>query len=484
MEEDQAKIEEEKTIEVFETMSVPKAVFRNAIPAMVAVLFTIVYNLADTYFIGLTHDDLQVAAVSLCGPLFTIFTAIGTIFGMGGTSVISRAMGEGRRDYCRKVCSFCMWTGLACGVVLLVAYFIFMKPLLSVLGASTETWDYAKNYLQMIALAGPFAIIPSTFSNIIRCEGRSTAATIGMIGGNILNIILDPVLILACNMGTRGAGLATLISMIVATAYYVGYFLKGKSILSIKLKDYSAKEHIVPNVLAIGIPACLASLMISFSTMIVHAQMAKYSDMALAAIGIALKVLMVATMLAGGIGQGIQAILGYCVGARKWKRFKSCLNFSMWFAFIFCAVIAIVCFIFAKPIVGLFLTETESITYATSFTRIVLWTSPIVGMFYVLANTLQAMGAAIPALVLNLSRQGYIFIPVLFIMKAIMGMNGLVWAQPISDIISFIISIVLLVYTFRSLQKKSEKKAIEQSEDKKKDETLPENSDEKIAKNS
>ncbi len=455
MKQDQTKTTD-NTMEIFETMSVPQAVFRNAIPAMIAVLFTIVYNLADTYFIGLTHDDLQVAAVSLCGPLFTIFTAIGTIFGMGGTSVISRAMGEGKRDYCKKVCSFCMWTGLGCGILLLIIYFVFMHPLLSVLGASADTWDYAKNYLQMIALAGPFAIIPSAYSNIIRCEGKSTVATLGMIGGNILNIILDPILILVFNMGTRGAGLATLISMIAATAYYVIYFMRGTSILSIKLKDYSAKEHIVPNVLAIGIPACLGSLMISFSTMIVHAQMASYSDMALAAIGIALKVLMVATMLAGGIGQGVQAILGYCVGAHKWDRFKSCLNFSMWFAFIFCAVIAIVCYIFAKPIVGLFLTEVESINYATQFTRIVLWTSPIVGMFYVMANTIQAMGAAVQALVLNLSRQGFVFIPVLFIMKAIMGMNGLVWAQPVSDIISFAIAIWLLVYTFKSLRKKAE----------------------------
>ncbi len=443
-------------MEVFETMPVPRAVFRNAIPAMIAVAFTIVYNLADTFFIGMTHNDMMVAAVSLCGPLFTIFTAIGTVFGVGGTSVISRAMGEGNREYTKKVSSFCMWTGVGCGVFLLIVYFIFMHPLLNMLGASENTMEYAVQYLQMIAIAGPFAIVPSAFASIIRCEGKSMAATIGMIGGNIINIILDPILIIGLGMGTRGAGLATMLSMVCATAYYVWYFVKGGSKLSINPKDYSVKEKIVPNVISIGIPACLGSLMISFSTMIVHALMASYSDYALAGIGIALKVLMLATMLAGGIGQGIESILGYCVGAHNWDRFKHTLTFSMGFAFIFCAIMAILCYIFVTPIVKLFLTDASSIQYGVEFARIVLWTSPLVGMFYVLTNTMQAMGAAVEALVINLSRQGYVFVPFVFILRAIIGMNGLVWAQPVADVISFVIALLLLIMTFNRMKAKAE----------------------------
>ncbi len=444
------------SMEVFESMPVSKAVFRNAIPAMIAILFTIVYNLADTLFIAMTHDDLQVAAVSLCGPLFTIFTAMGTIFGMGGTSVISRALGQGRKDYARKVCSFCMWAGVCIGIVLLVVYYIFMHPILNMLGASVDTFDFAKQYLQMIALAGPFAIIPSTFSNIIRCEGKSMSATIGMIGGNIINIILDPILILGCNMGTRGAGLATLISMICATAYYIFYFAKKSNILTINPKEFSMKDRIVPNVLSIGIPACLGSLMISVSTMIVHAFMANYNDYALAAVGIALKILMIATMLAGGIGQGVQAILGYCVGSKNWKRFKDTLFFSMGFAFVFCLILTIICYVFTRQLSGLFLTDPQSIAYCVTFSRIMLWTSPIVGVFYVTQNTIQAMGAAVPALILNLSRQGIIFLPIMFILWAIIGMNGLVAAQPVADILSIILAFILLTTTSNKLKKVEE----------------------------
>ncbi len=450
------------SLEIFETMAIPRAVMKLAIPAIVAVLFTMIYNLADTFFIGMTNSDLQVAAVSLCTPLFMVFTAIGTVFGMGGSSVISRSMGAGRMEYAKKVCSFCMWAGLVVGVVVLIIYYLFMNPILTMLGTSEGTREFARNYLQMIAIAGPFAIIPSAFANIIRCEGKSMLAAIGMIGGNILNIILDPIFILACGMGTRGAGLATLISMIVATIYYVLYFVLSKTtILSIKIKDYSMRDQIVRNVLVIGIPACLGSVMITVSTIIEQRLMAQYGDLPLAAIGIALKVLMIATMLAGGIGQGVQSMLGYCVGARMWERFNKTLRFSLLFAFFFCLILGVACMIWTTPLVKLFLTEMDSIGYAVQFSRILLWTSPIAGMFYVCQNTMLAMGIPMQSLILNISRQGFVLIPLLYIMRAFIGMRGIVWAQPIADIISFILAIVLLLTAFRKLKQKAEASAAE-----------------------
>ncbi len=450
----------ESSLEIFETMAIPRAVMKLAIPAIVAVLFTMIYNLADTFFIGMTNDDLQVAAVSLCTPMFMVFTSIGTVFGMGGSSVISRAMGAGRMEYVKKVCSFCMWAGLVVGVLVLIVYFVFMNPLLTMLGTSEGTREFARNYLQMISIAGPFAIIPSAFANIIRCEGKSMIAAAGMIGGNILNIILDPVFILACGMGTRGAGIATMISMMVATLYYVLYFVICKgSLLSIKLKDFSVREKIVQNTLAIGIPACLGTVMITVSTIIEQRLMAQYGDLPLAAIGIALKVLMIANMLAGGIGQGVQSMLGYCVGARMWERFNKTLRFSLLFAFFFCLILGVACMIWTTPLVRLFLTEVDSIGYAVQFSRILLWTSPIAGMFYVCQNTMLAMGIPMQSLILNISRQGFVLIPLLYIMRAFMGMRGIVWAQPIADIISFILAIVLLLTAFRKLRRKAEEAA-------------------------
>ena len=164
------------TLNVFEKTPVSGAVLKNAIPAMAAMLMVLIYNLADTFFIGQTHDDLQVAAVSLATPVFLIFMAVGTIFGIGGTSVISRALGEGRKDYAKKVCAFCMWSCVAVGIVMSLLFLLFMDRLLALVGASADTWDYARTYLTIVSLSGPFVLIANCYSNVIRAEGQSGRA--------------------------------------------------------------------------------------------------------------------------------------------------------------------------------------------------------------------------------------------------------------------------------------------------------------------
>ena len=164
-------MEENKAMESFRTMSVHRAVFRNALPAMAAMLMVLIYNLADTFFIGQTHDPLLVAAVSLATPVFLIFMSVGTIFGIGGTSVISRAMGEGRPEYARKVCAFCMWSCVAVGLVMTALFLLFMDQILVLAGASGDTWEAAKTYLTIVSLCGPFVLISNCYSNVIRAEG-------------------------------------------------------------------------------------------------------------------------------------------------------------------------------------------------------------------------------------------------------------------------------------------------------------------------
>ena len=195
--------------EIFHSAPVPEAVLKNAIPAMVAMLMVLVYNLADTFFIGQTHDALQVSAVSLATPIFLIFMSIGTIFGIGGTSVISRALGEGRKDYANRVCAFCMWSCVGIGVLLAAAFLIFMDPMLKLIGASEDTWAMTKNYLTIVSFCGPFVLISHCFSNVIRAEGEANKAMIGQLLGNALNVVLDPIFILALDMNVTGAAIAT-----------------------------------------------------------------------------------------------------------------------------------------------------------------------------------------------------------------------------------------------------------------------------------
>lgn len=450
-----------ESFDIFESGSISSAVFKNAIPAMLAMLMVLIYNLADTFFIGQTHDAIQVAAVSLATPVFLIFMAIGTVFGIGGTSVISRAMGEGRKDYAKKVSAFCMWGCVIVGVLMSVLFLAFMDQILGLINATADTWEPAKQYLTIVCLCGPFVLIANCFSNVLRAEGQSGKAMMGQLLGNLFNVILDPIMILGFGWNIAGAAIATVIGNIIGAGYYILYFFRGKSMLSIRIKDATLKDGVCRGVLAIGIPASLGSLLMSISQIIVNSQMATYGDMALAGIGVAMKVTMITGMICIGLGQGVQPLLGYCVGAKLWERYKKVLNFSMIFALILSTVLTLFCYGFIEQIVSAFLTEESAFDYAVQFSCILLSTSFLFGVFYVLSNALQAMGAATASLIINLSRQGLIYIPALFILQAVIGINGLVWAQPVADVLSVGLAVVLYGITIRKMswQKADHQKA-------------------------
>ena len=445
-------MENNKNLEVFSSMPVPKAVMKNALPAMVAMLMVLVYNLADTFFIGQTHNALLVAAVSLATPVYLIFMSLGTLFGIGGTSVISRTLGEGNKEKARKACAFCFWGCVFVGILLAVLILIFIDPILKLIGASADTYEYAKSYLSIIVFAGPFVLISNCYGNVVRTEGKSGKAMLGLLLGNLVNVILDPIFILALGLDIKGAAIATVIGNIVGAGFYISYFLKGKSMLSIRLKDFTVKQGIATSVLAIGVPAALGDVLMSVSQIIINSQMSHYGDMAVAGMGVAMKVITITGMICMGLGQGVQPILGYCVGAKTWKRFKEVFKFTIIFALILGTVLAAICYVFTNQIVSAFLTDQTAFSYAVQFARILLSTSFLFGVFYVLVNVLQAMGAATPALLISMSRQGIIFIPALFILQAIVGMTGLVWAQPVADVLSILVAAILFGKTMKKMQ--------------------------------
>ena len=441
-----------KELEVFRSAPVPKAVLKTTVPAMAAMLMVLVYNLADTFFIGLTRDAYQMAAVSMAMPVFLIFMSVGTVFGIGGTSVISRALGEGRLDYAKKVCSFCMWSCVAVGLIMSAAFLLGMEQILALMGTSPDTHDFVKVYLTIVSLGGPFVLISHCYSNVVRAEGQSEKAMMGQLLGNLLNVILDPVMISGLGWGIAGAAVATVIGNVFGAGYYLLYFLRKQSILSIRPTDFSVKDGISGSVLAIGIPASLGSLTMSLSQIIMNSEMATFGDMAVAGIGVASKVVMLTGMLCIGFGQGVQPLLGYCIGAKLWERFKKIMRFSLFFALSLSIVMTVVCYIFSDWLVSVFLTEPQAFDYGVLFVRILLTTSFLFGVFYVLANALQAAGAATASLIVNLSRQGIIYIPALFILKPLLGATGLVWAQPVADLLSVVLVAVIYVKTMKKLE--------------------------------
>lgn len=342
MEEIEMSVKQDRTVEIFEHAPVYKAVFINIIPSVVSMIMVLVYNLADTFFIGQTKDPLMMAAVSLATPAFLFFMAVGMLFGIGGTSLISRMLGQGRDHDARHACSFCFWTGVAVGVIGMVVILAAIDPVCSLVGATPATEGYVRQYLQIVSVGVPFLVIGNAFSNIIRAEGKANKAMMGMILGNVANIILDPVMILGFGWNVAGAAVATVIGQILSAGFYIAHFMMGQSSLSIRLRDYRAGGQIATGVLAIGIPASLNSVLMSTSNVLVNKLMTGHGDMAVAGLGVAMKVNMVAVMLLIGVGTGIQPLLGYNFGAGNRKRFMSVLKFSLVLAVVLSLVMSVI----------------------------------------------------------------------------------------------------------------------------------------------
>lgn len=440
------------TLAEYNRMPAGKAVMKNALPAMIAMLMTLIYNLADTYFIGQTNDAYQVAAVSLATPVFLIFMSVGTIFGAGGTSVISRSYGEGKKEYAGKVGAFCMWCCIFIGTALTILMLVFMDPLLSLIGASEKTWDFTRTYLLIVAFCGPFSLVSSCFSNVQRAEGQAERAMIGQLIGNLTNMCLDPLFISGFGWDIAGCALATLIGETAGALYYLIYYIRGRSQLDVRLRNFTVKDHVASGVLAIGVPAAMSSVLMSVAQIIMNAKMAAYGDMAVAGIGVAMKITMITGMVSMGIGQGVQPLLGYCVGSKNWKRFGKYFRFSMIFATILGTSLTILCYVFLNQLVSAFLSDASAFDYAVEFSRILLITGPLFGMFYVLVNALQAMGAAVSSFIANISRQGMVYIPMLFVLGGLFGADGLVWAQPAADLVSFAVGVIMYVLTYRKMK--------------------------------
>lgn len=440
----------DKSLEVFRDAPVPKAVISNVIPSIVSMIMVLLYNLADTFFIGQTKDAYMVAAVSVATPVFLIFMAIGMLFGIGGTSLISRMLGEGREEKAKQISAFCFWTGLVIGIFAGILILAFAESVSLMVGASKDTVGYARQYLSILSGAIPFLIIGNMFSNIIRAEGHAKTAMTGMIIGNVMNIVLDPILILGFHMGVAGAAWATVAGNVFAAVFYLVHLVSKRSMLSIRPGNYRAGDGIAAGVLAIGIPASLNSILMSVSNIVINKVMTQYGDMAVAGLGVAMKVNMIVVMLLIGLGTGIQPLLGYCYGARNRNRYLAVLKFSLLLAFCLSMVMTVICYLGAGPLVTAFLDNKDAFQYGMSFSRTYILSGPIIGILFVLINAIQSTGAALPSLILSISRQGLLYLPILAVFNQIFDSANLIaGAQPLTDYLAAALALVLFVLTYR-----------------------------------
>lgn len=437
---------------LFEEAPVPKAVATMAIPTMISMLVVVIYNMADTFFIGQTEDPMQVAAVSLATPVFMVFMALGNLFGIGGSSAISRALGEKKIERAKQISSFCCYGSLGLGIIIATLFFFGMDFILKMIGASENTIDYAREYLSYISFGGPFIMFGTAFGNILRGEGASKESMIGNLIGTITNIILDPIMILIFGWGVAGAAIATVIGNIAASAFYTGYFLMKKSSLSIHLKDFRISDQIALNVTAIGIPASLNNILMSCANIILNLALTGYGDTPVAAMGVAMKSNMLVVLLQIGLCAGIQPLIGYNYGAKNKKRLMKIFQFTGICAVVMGTILTILMVIARQFLIQAFIDDQEVISYGIQMVIALQMSGPVIGILFLCINTIQGMGKAFPSLVLTICRQGLIFIPSVFILNKIFGLEGVIYAQPFADYLSIILSIFLCFGLFKKIE--------------------------------
>lgn len=423
-----------------------------AVPTMISMLVVVIYNMADTFFIGQTKDPLQVAAVSLATPVFMIFMALGHLFGIGGSSAISRALGERRKDRAWHISSFCCYGSLGLGVMVAVISVLGMEQILHLIGASENTIGFARQYLTIISIGAPTIMFSTAFANILRGEGASRESMVGNLLGTIVNIILDPVMILGLGWGVSGAALATIIGNIAACFFYISYYVRGKSMLSIHVKDFRMGEGIAASVAAIGIPASLNNILMSFANIILNQALVGYGDTPVAAMGVALKSNMLVVLLQIGLCVGIQPLIGYNYGSGNKKRLMQVFKFTGVVSVIMGMLLTLFMIIARKTMIQVFINDAEVVSYGIRMVVALQLSAPFIGILFLCINMIQGMGKALPSLVLTVCRQGLIFIPLIFILNAMLGLDGVIYAQPAADYLSILVGIMICMHLFRSME--------------------------------
>ena len=455
-------------IKIFSTYSIPKAVGALAVPSMLGMLINIVYNLADTFFVGQTGDKNQVAAVSVSMPLFLFFLALGNLFGVGGCAFISRSLGEGKRDKIKTISSFCIYSGLSIGAVIAVVMLIFRRPMLLVAGATEATIDFASDYLFWVLIGSPFVVTSIVACNLIRGEGAAKDSMIGMVIGQVVNIILDPVFILSSGdklfslrlpfgfgMGVAGAAIATVLGNVVSVLYFLIYFLRGKSILSITPKRFSAKNGIAKGVISVGTPAAMNNVLMSLSNIVVNMFLVKYGESAIAAMGVAMKANLLVVMLQIGLAQGIQPLIGYCYGAKEYGRMKKGIRFGMMCNVIIGASVTVFYLLYRQQVIRMFIDNADVVDYGVKMLTALMSPGVVLGIMFIINFAFQGMGKGVQSFILAAGRQGLIYLPMLFIMDKFVGLEGLVWAQPVADVVCIIISVIMFLSTMKKLPKQN-----------------------------
>ena len=428
---------------LFRTGSVWKSIISMAVPSIIIILVMVLYNMADMFFVGCLGDTAQVAAVSVVGPVFSILAAVATM------------LGAGEIEQGKTCSSLCFWSSFFLGVLVSIGLLVSRVPLLGVLGSNAEFFPYAERYLRVLALGAPLFILSNSMAMLVRAEGAVKEGLIGNLLGTLVNCIFDPLFILVLNFGVSGAAAASVLGNLVATGCYLRYIVKHGTVLTVDFRPALKKPQMLGEMLAIGLPNGISSLLAGFASSFSNRLLVTHGTAAVAAMAAAGKTTMIISMIAMAICMGCQPLLAYSYGAGDIKRLKQLLKDLILLTVVFGVLAGAASFAGRNALIGMFIKEEGAFRLGTQLVVYLVLGSPVIGLTYLATSLLQSVGRASGAVVLSLLRQGLLLIPLLYLMNALCGVQGIAAAHLMADVGAAVISAGILLHWLRASVEKT-----------------------------
>jgi len=435
--------------EIFASAPVHKAVWAMALPSIITQLINIIYNFADTWYVGRTGNAAMVAALGVCFPIFILMAALANLFGVGGSAVISRSLGAGKTERARHVFAFSLYGGLLAAVLYMMVMILFRPKIIMWVGGDAQSYKYVYDYIFYTMILGAIPTVGNTLcGHLVRSLGASKEAGFGMSMGGVLNIILDPLfmfVILPSGMEVTGAAIATALSNTCAFVYFLilMHRRKDSAIITTNPKDIRVDDEIATDVLFVGLPAMLQTTLAMVSNIVANALVAGYGTAAVSGMGVAKKINTFCFNTCMGMTQGVLPLLGYAYGAKNPKRLFAITRYTLTCILIFGFACLGVFYVFAPAIIGFFIDDADSIHYGTMILRIIAFAAPLCTMSYMFSTVFQAAGHRLQAFLLSICRKGIIDIPSMMIFSSLIGITGIVWATPFAEVVSAVLALYM-----------------------------------------
>lgn len=444
--------ERNNKMELLGNAPVPKALMALGVPIMIGMLINALYNLVDAYFVGGLGES-PMGAISIVFPLGQVVVGLGLMFGNGAASYLSRLLGRGDRDIANKVASTSLYSSVIIGAIIIIFAAIFLKPILLLLGATDTIMPYAVAYARIYVISCIFNVINVTMNNIVASEGAAKTTMCALLLGAVLNIGLDPVFIDVFDMGVVGAAIATAISQLVSTFVYLSYVLRKKSAFSFSVRNFNPSKQIFIEILKIGVPTLTFQLLTSLSIALINRAANGYGDAVIAGMGAVTRITSMGTLVVFGFLKGFQPIAGFSYGAKNFARLREAIKTSIVWSTCFCVVVGLLMIIFPEQIISQFANGNEEMLSVGQKSLMANGLSFFLFGFYTVYSSLfLALGKGTAGFVLGACRQGICFVPVILFLPIVWEINGILYAQPIADVFSAVITIFMAIHLHKELK--------------------------------